>query len=356
MATLVTEWDAFQLLQIKNLDTHTVTCVGYAPSKRRRCQNPIAQHNRMAANEILQKLPRRALDQDHLYTHLERLAGLLLCRRNHQDQACTVATEWHRTVISQVNGRHRHYSATNRIYRNCTLQAFKTEQTSSCDDDWQEEISRLQRELEEAKRRQRAANAQRAYERQEEEAHRQARRERDQKDVEERRKPVQEEARQEEARRAEGGRRQQQQEQSSRAAEARQRREQEARAKAQQNDITWSEAWRRYEQRWLEIREMSEEDLAKISSGSLHWPVKSGKFQDVNEANVEAFLRNASDDVYSCREAYLKVLNGQNLRWHPDKIGRFSGLRGDDISEALFTLVAQVINRERDASRLKSRL
>ena len=91
-----------ELLQIHNPAKGRWSCVGYAPSKHRRCQNPIALHNRTAASALLRTLSLSHGTSTGLqirHTLLE-IAGYLLCRHyHHQDQASLVAAEWY-TIIA----------------------------------------------------------------------------------------------------------------------------------------------------------------------------------------------------------------------------------------------------------------
>lgn len=85
---------------------------------------------------------------------------------------------------------------------------------------------------------------------------------------------------------------------------------------------------------------------------SLPWPVKSGRWQDVDEANVYAFLRRAPECAWEDPSVILAFLKGQALRWHPDKFGRHFPISiGNGEVDALVTLVMQVINREKDKAR-----
>jgi len=74
-----------------------VSCVGWAPSKRRRCQNPIAEHNRSAAEYLLKEMSYRDPDTVTDDT-LEMIAGYYLCRRYHQDQNADMVEKWKRTI------------------------------------------------------------------------------------------------------------------------------------------------------------------------------------------------------------------------------------------------------------------
>lgn len=81
-------------------DAAGFTCVGFAPSKGRRCHNPIAAHNRDAACALLDIIAELSLAAENLNSLFARLAPLVLCRRNHQGQATSMVSEWQRKVVA----------------------------------------------------------------------------------------------------------------------------------------------------------------------------------------------------------------------------------------------------------------
>lgn len=98
METSNCPWDPSELFKIGAISDQ-ITCVGYAPSKGRRCHNPIAAANRQEASNILSKLSRKDFMRADMKSHLMDLASRLLCRRYHQNQASTVTTRW----LGEVN-------------------------------------------------------------------------------------------------------------------------------------------------------------------------------------------------------------------------------------------------------------
>lgn len=70
------------------------TCMGFAPSKGRRCRNPIACANRQEAARILLEMSRLHPQSQRVDCLLEELASRLLCRRWHQDQAAGITRQW----------------------------------------------------------------------------------------------------------------------------------------------------------------------------------------------------------------------------------------------------------------------
>jgi hypothetical protein len=99
MSTTV-PWDGVKVLGIVNNATRSVTCVGHAPSKNRRCQNSIAVSNSQEAERRLFALPSHSGDSVAIRQQLLQIASLSLCKRNHQDQAREIARQWHRTFVA----------------------------------------------------------------------------------------------------------------------------------------------------------------------------------------------------------------------------------------------------------------
>ena len=124
-------------------------------------------------------------------------------------------------------------------------------------------------------------------------------------------------------------------------------RESETNPRRGQQTATWEEAWARYERGWANKTHINASARAENVKESLPWPVKSGRWQDVDVANVCAFLRRAPECAWEDLRAALAVLKAQALRWHPDRIGRhFPTTTGEGEVGALATLITQVINRE----------
>lgn len=92
-------WDPMELFTLVNPNKLSVTCVGYALSKRRRCHNAIAYRNIQAAKEVMRLLVRPDVEVDELKEMLFNLAEYTLCRgANHQSQAAEVSDRWFELV------------------------------------------------------------------------------------------------------------------------------------------------------------------------------------------------------------------------------------------------------------------
>ncbi|GAB7328350.1 hypothetical protein MBLNU13_g00340t1 [Cladosporium sp. NU13] len=87
-------WDPMELFQLVNPDKMSITCVGYAPSCRRRCRNPIAYRNVQAAKELMRQVVRPGVSNTDLKEMLFDLAEYTLCRRDHPDQATDMSNRW----------------------------------------------------------------------------------------------------------------------------------------------------------------------------------------------------------------------------------------------------------------------
>ena len=96
------KWDPYDVLGI---DTSCTTCYGWAPSKNRQCQNPIALANRQEAQHLLRKISRLDLTSTNLNACLRELAHRILCQRNHQGQAAGVVRGWKDNIKRLLDSR-----------------------------------------------------------------------------------------------------------------------------------------------------------------------------------------------------------------------------------------------------------
>ena len=100
-------WDPVEVLEILNPDKYdSPTCVGYAPSKGRRCQNPIAQANRICAERLLDEYSTKPPDASTIHDALYQVAQSLLCKRYHRSQVEGVVKGWVKS-IERVQRRQR---------------------------------------------------------------------------------------------------------------------------------------------------------------------------------------------------------------------------------------------------------
>src|SRR5262249_1982548 len=87
------------------------TCVGYAPSKGRRCRNPINQHNRGLAYDLLDRISLLSPTSSQVAKLLPQLASLSLCLRFHQDQVNSVVSEWATRASKGKDGKSKVFEA-----------------------------------------------------------------------------------------------------------------------------------------------------------------------------------------------------------------------------------------------------
>src|SRR5690349_13904095 len=87
------------VLGIINPDRGTFTCVGYAPSMRRRCRNPISCSDRTFVYGLLRLLDLKAPNSYKFGVLLDEAAYRSLCWR-HGGQADNVAERWEDSIMA----------------------------------------------------------------------------------------------------------------------------------------------------------------------------------------------------------------------------------------------------------------
>jgi hypothetical protein len=101
-------WDPETAFAITNPNRGKLTCVGYAPSKRRRCENGISGFNETCARPILKRLSRQYPSRSGMKDDLKQLAQCLLCRKypayHYQSQVDDMIKKWN-VVIRQEQRR-----------------------------------------------------------------------------------------------------------------------------------------------------------------------------------------------------------------------------------------------------------
>jgi len=93
-------WDIRKTLDVHPTPSEPFNCVGFAPSKGRRCQNPINISNRGTASRMLDRMDRSESVSD-ITRDLRELASLLLCIRNHQSQVEKFYNKWQRLIAEE---------------------------------------------------------------------------------------------------------------------------------------------------------------------------------------------------------------------------------------------------------------
>jgi hypothetical protein len=91
-------FELYAAFELFNTDHGKVTCVGYAPSKHRRCQNSVQAKSSRSLQTRLQRLLDEDPFSDEVETVLRDLAAGSLCKRDHQNQADTIFSNWIQNV------------------------------------------------------------------------------------------------------------------------------------------------------------------------------------------------------------------------------------------------------------------
>ncbi|KAI1247671.1 hypothetical protein MGN70_011562 [Eutypa lata] len=360
-ASTAEKWDPEEVLQLDN-PTRGITCVGEAPSMRRRCRNRVAasRYGQQLLSTLAKKEPIEAAKSDML----EQAAEFMLCWR-HGDQASTVAEEWRFMLKSHsaTESCASSLASTLRPQAKANITKFSVTKTTTIKVEFEEEYLSTRSPKDNTRDRQ-EESAQAAAERarRQEEMRRQK-----QKEEEEKRKREQQQAfemayqewkieelkrayqklkqelREEQERREQEAREERIRE---RARVMRETREREAREKVRKEAAEWRESWDRYSQAW--------EDTTALKADSITWPVKSGLRADVSEANIRLFFDKAPP--VSSGELYYKLINSENRRWHTDKLMQ---RLGEDVvngaAKDVFALVSKVLVVLRQEAQRKRR-
>ncbi|KAI1631315.1 hypothetical protein F4809DRAFT_632800 [Biscogniauxia mediterranea] len=99
------KWDPETVLGLINPSNDSITCVGYAASRGRRCQNRVAAASVRCARSMIDKLALENAYKAAASPQLEVAASLLLCKRFHSNQTPDVAESW-RSKLEDWAERH----------------------------------------------------------------------------------------------------------------------------------------------------------------------------------------------------------------------------------------------------------
>lgn len=289
-----TQWDPEAILGITNPDRGTFTCVGYAPSMRRRCRNPIARNNRDVVYGLLEILALTGPSSRMFAGLLEKAAYRSLCWR-HGNQVDDIVEKWEAIIIAldlpapkakgkgkQSNSHAKESQSTGSYYTRYTDEYIKTEE--------EEDLKWKEREQDRREAQQNQQRKKRQEEEQEKEKKQQERRDREAR-----------ERRQQETQKRRG------------------EREQQAREQAMKERRDWQQAWQGYVTKWAAFEESKHEPrTAQQAQALIPWPVKSGRFGDLTSGHVESFYREACPDAKTA--AMFKTMRRESLKWHPDKM------------------------------------
>lgn len=105
----------------------------------------------------------------------------------------------------------------------------------------------------------------------------------------------------------------------------------------------WKQCWEGYLRSWENSQKMLERGNIR---NRMHWPVESGKYEDVGNKEVERFFKNAPQPLRGELDVNVEaILKVERVRWHPDKVQQRFGSQGvDDEIMMKVTAIFQVID------------
>ncbi|KAK6428429.1 hypothetical protein LTR95_015426 [Oleoguttula sp. CCFEE 5521] len=363
--------DPKEILGLINPDTNTITCVGHAPSKHRRCRVAIARHNLVAADRDLDKLSRPGIAPDE--GQAQEIAirwfqilgpGTAQDDQDSSDHDVNDEGTWESEDDAEIWELRRQLQsliARKRAARPPQGTTFEGAQAFADAAPWSQhthdaderrraeraraaEASRRARAAREAKQARlaeeaRLAEADRvaeeariaeaarlAAEKRRREAERQAQREREKRETEAR-------ARTERNRQAK--------EKAEQYRRDRERREQEVRRLEAQ---AWRDAWTRYTQAFDKIQYAETQLTAEELDRMLIWPTRVGTRASCESDAVREFFENMPGDLFKAdKAAFVKRMRRQAAQWHPDKTARTLANLSED-ARATALMISQVAN------------
>jgi hypothetical protein len=336
-------WDPVQVLGITNTDRgyQCITCIGYAPSQRRRCRNEIRADNRKFITTTLKEISYMQPDSPLVAKKLKKIVGPALCVRYHQNQAEDISLQWKEAIKGlkpQTGGR--------------TCDNPTRSRGSIPDKNINEQLRearKLMAEMRELYGRQPPQDHEDEKNDRRSEERERLKRARDRVEKEKQRKEAEDEQRKKEQKARDEDeqkkRDQRQREQKAREAaqklrEQRERKERESAEKAKKEREEWDQAWQRYEERWVSFK-AGQCETASIKD-SVPWPVKSGLYKDVKASSVREFLKMAVP-----RDAdRSKMMRLECKKWHPDS--RHHWVQGKQLAGADLMMVEMICRQATD--------
>ncbi|KAH6707913.1 hypothetical protein BKA61DRAFT_558559 [Leptodontidium sp. MPI-SDFR-AT-0119] len=389
-------WDPLETLEIINPDPgyQCITCVGYAPSKGRRCRIAINKYNRQTITNTLNEISYLHPSDPNVVSRLRGVAGAALCVRRHQGQASDILSQWRsklpkgQRTDSEQRPRSSRSQARNQTSKDLQERLRKlrelmdqleenleAQKSDCCTDeesdgeliyeDFQrakakdrlerdakarkeqesiererinaERIKREARVAEEAAKKERIRR-QRAQERAEQEA-----REREVKEEKER---IDKERQEQEAKRKRDAANSASNERiRQRARERAEKAAREKREKEEREQAEWKQAWTRYQDQWVLFKTSPSQH--GVLRDVIPWPVKTGLFREVNASAVKAFLENA----LPAGTLRVKLLRKECQKWHPDVICRWPRA-GEltDVERLMLDMICRVVTDQLNSS------
>lgn len=105
----------------------------------------------------------------------------------------------------------------------------------------------------------------------------------------------------------------------------------------------WKQCWEGYLRSWENSQKMLKRGNIR---DRMHWPVESGKYEDVGKKEVERFFKNAPQPIRGEPDVNVEaILKVERVRWHPDKVQQRFGRQGvDDETMKKVTATFQIID------------
>jgi hypothetical protein len=335
-------WNPSQTLGIINTDPgyQCITCIGYAPSKRRRCRNPIRSDNVSFITNTLNEIAYLHPDSPEVTSRLRAISGRALCVRYHQGQAESIMMQWQSSIqqlkLKPQVGEQKPSNPVQSGERDEQKQALHELQEQLRQ--MREFLAQLQEERNSPRQSQGSARSNEQGAEKRREAERKRQEQEKEKEAREKEKERLEKERLDKER-LEEERKQKEKEESKRREQAaynerirqraqrvREEREREKREAERREEEEWTQAWTKYQQRWTHLRAAT--SIEGTLRDAIPWPVKSGLYRDVKASNVQEFFKRAV-----ARDGNpAKLRRTECKKWHPDMMNRF--LRGVQIGDA----------------------
>ncbi len=330
-------WDPSEILGIINTDPgyQCITCVGYAPSQRRRCRIALRKDNRDLIEETLDDIAYLSPDSSAVISRLREIAGPALCVRYHQGQAETIVMQWKRK-IQQLKPKIEERKPTSSARCSKKQESAQNQKVEDLQDELREMrelLAKLREEINgqrhegqgsERREEQIAKDKEERKRRRREEIDREARRLEKERVEKERLKKERLKKERLEKERLE-------KENKEREEKIRRKREKQ---EGQKEREEWDQCWTKYQERWVDFRASAtrEGDLRD----AIPWPVKSGSYSHVNASNVREFLQRAVPSDANM----AKLMRKECQRWHPDTIHCW--LRGSQLSDVEDIMIGMI--------------
>jgi multidrug efflux pump subunit AcrA (membrane-fusion protein) len=127
------------------------------------------------------------------------------------------------------------------------------------------------------------------------------------------------------------------------AQQQREERERQAREQDVRERRQWQQAWQSYVTKWAAFKEAKHEPSDHRQARLLiPWPVKSGRYGDLQASNVKAFYRKACPDAET--STMYKTMQAESLKWHPDKMCKlFPTCTPGDADKQVIDIICKVV-------------